>query len=43
MEDSARLIVSVRIRPISEKELSKDNVEIVARALDDKVDDIINL
>jgi hypothetical protein len=38
MEDSARLIVAVRIRPISEKELSKDSVEIVARALDDKVD-----
>jgi hypothetical protein len=37
MEDSAKLVVAVRIRPISEKELSKDNVEIVARALDDKV------
>jgi hypothetical protein len=37
MEDSAKLVVAVRIRPISEKELSKDSVEIVARALDEKV------
>jgi kinesin family protein 18/19 len=43
MEDSAKLVVAVRIRPISEKELSKDNVEIVTRALDDKVIRNLNL
>ena len=33
----SRLLVAVRIRPISQKELGKDNVSMIARTIDDKV------
>ncbi len=34
---TSRLLVAVRVRPLSQKELSKEKVSAIARAIDEKV------